>query len=487
LDCRMPDGGSWKLGPASGVIDGKAAVSISGNILQPARKRFHVMVESAPMREPRKVEASLQRWRATGRPVHTFEAGTISYLDDKTTISWDGRVLFIGVGLFDDRDAATKLVDELSGLGSSSWILEEVLSKTQGTVSLQVNGRRVASGNNGLQLIPAGTIELKNVEFARGYTWHGYATRSFHGPLTISWGAQDAMDAVFETDLETILAGVVPSEISSNAAPSALQAQAVAARGEILSKMGLRHLGEGFDFCAEQHCQVYAGETAASRKLEPLLAPTRGMLLRNSEGAIVDAVYAANCGGHGEANHLVWTSPPDPQLSGVWDTTEKPPRLDLTKERDVALFIRTPPDCWCSDASVEGGDKFRWRKSLSRTAWKKVEEAADIGRISDVTDFERGPSGRLFKITLKGEKGTKTIMKELAIRKLFGGLRSACFVADWKRDASGYLIGAEFIGAGWGHGVGMCQTGAQAMAKAGNSFNRILAHYFPGGKIEKIY
>lgn len=487
LECRLPGGGTWRLGKTSGNIGAKDSVSISGTIQTPARKRYHVMVESAPRREPDRLEAALRKWRSSGRPIHTFEAGKISYAADGKTVTWDGRVVFIGVGMFDTRDFAAKLVDELAAAGSSSWVFEEILAQSRGTLALHINGKRVAAGNTDLQLVPADIVELKKVEYARGYAWHGFEDRSYRGPITIRWGAQDSLDTILTTDLETILAGVVPSEISSKALPAALQAQAVAARGEILSKMGLRHLGEGFDFCAEQHCQVYAGENAASRKLAPVIAKTRGALLRNAEGAIVDAVYAANCGGHGEPNHLVWTSPPDPQLKGVWDIRGAPGGLDLTREDTISAFIRNPPPCWCGDTTVEGGDKFRWKKTLTADDWKKVEEAAGIGKISSVTGFERGPSGRLYKVSLIGETGTKTVMKELAIRKLFGGLRSACFIAEWKRDDRGFIAGAEITGAGWGHGVGMCQTGAQAMAKAGKSFDQILSHYFPGGKIEKAY
>ncbi|HOY65880.1 MAG TPA: SpoIID/LytB domain-containing protein [Candidatus Ozemobacteraceae bacterium] len=487
LSCRLPGGGAWRLGSRSGGIGGTDRVSVTGTLVTPAVKRFHVMVESAPRREPARVEAALATWRASGRPIHTFEAGHISYQEDGKTVSWDGRVVYIGVGLFDTKDAATRLVDELAAGGNSSWILEEVVSRARGAIALAINGNPVAAGEENLELIPATVAELKQVEFAKGYAWHGFADRTYKGPVSIRWGAQDALDAILTSDLEHFLAGVVPSEISSNAAAGAIQAQAVAARGEILSKMGLRHLGEGFDFCAEQHCQVYAGETAASRKLAPVISPTRGLVLRNTEGGIVDAVYSANCGGHSESNHLVWTSPPDAQLAGTWDTGGKPPRLDLTKERDVETFIRNPPKSWCGDASVEGGDKFRWRKKLSRADWTKVEESAGIGRITSITDIARGPSGRIYRITLNGEQGSKTVMKELAIRKLFGGLRSACFVSDWKTDTSGFIIGADIIGSGWGHGVGMCQTGAQAMGKAGVPFQRILEHYFPGGKLEHTY
>ncbi|NLI79261.1 MAG: SpoIID/LytB domain-containing protein [Candidatus Riflebacteria bacterium] len=476
---QMPKGGSWTLAGQAGRLGRHDRCEVTGQLQARARKRFHVIVESVAMREPEKVSAALAKWRATGRPIHTYQAGNQSP-------SWDGRVVFIGVGLFDDREAAQKLVDSLANGGQSSWIFEEVLRLAQGPLSLSINGRRVARGTGPLVLVPAGDLVLRKVEHARGYSWHGYADRTFRGRVSLSWGAQDALDAILTTDLDHILAGVVPSEISSKAAPGAIQAQAVAARGEILSKVGLRHLKEGFDFCSEQHCQVYAGDSAVSDAIARLIAPTRGLLLQTTDGGILDAVYAANCGGHTDRNDLVWTSPPDPHLAGVWDGPH-PPALDLTTEAAVASYIRFPPPSYCQDPSVEGGDKFRWSKTVAGADWQKVEAAAGVGRIREVTDFARGPSGRLYKIALHGETGVKTVMKELKIRQLFGGLRSACFVVTWQRDPAGFITGGEFTGAGWGHGVGMCQTGAQHLARAGWPFDRILRHYFPGCRLVKAY
>ncbi|HQG30104.1 MAG TPA: hypothetical protein PLY73_16240, partial [Candidatus Ozemobacteraceae bacterium] len=191
LECRLPGGGTWRLGNASGKIGGKDAVSISGTILSPARKRYHVMVESAPRREPDRLEAALRKWRSSGRPIHTFEAGKISYAADGKTVAWDGRVVYIGVGVFDARDAASKLADEMAAAGSSSWIFEEILARARGTLTLHINGKRVAAGNTELQLVPGDVVELKKVEHARGYAWHGFEDRSYRGPVSIHWGAQD--------------------------------------------------------------------------------------------------------------------------------------------------------------------------------------------------------------------------------------------------------------------------------------------------------
>jgi len=121
------------------------------------------------------------------------------------------------------------------------------------------------------------------------------------------------------------------------------------------------------------------------------------------------------------------------------------------------------------------------------TDWKAFESQLGIGRVKSITDIARGFSGRIYRMTFVGERGSKTVMKELNIRRLFGGFASACFVADYRRDAAGFIISADFFGAGFGHGVGMCQTGAQSLAKQGWNFSRILSLYFPGSTLRKIY
>ena len=174
-------------------------------------------------------------------------------------------------------------------------------------------------------------------------------------------------------------------------------------------------------------------------------------------------------------------------LMGVWDTTLNPPSLDLSEEKQVTAFITNPPACFCSDPAAEGGVNFRWKKTVSAGDWKTIENAIGVGRIKKVTDIARGFSGRMYRITFIGERGSKTVMKELNIRKLLGGLKSSCFIATWNVDASGFITSAELTGAGFGHGVGMCQTGAQSMGKRNWSFDKILAHYFPGSILKKWY
>jgi SpoIID/LytB domain protein len=481
-----PQGGQWQLGDKKGSLKPGVLYTLSGTMQRPAQITRHVMVESVPMRETERVAATLQKWQATGRSVHTLMVGKATLGPDQKTVSYDGRVMFFGVGKFDTPEPAQKLVDELAAQGTSSYVLEETQALAQGSLTLREGKKTCVSGTSALRVSTPGLIDVKKVEHAKGYAWHGFADRRYRGILSMQWGARDALDVILKTDLEALIAGVVPSEISAKAALGALQAQAVAARGEMLSKVGLRHLKEGFDFCAQQHCQVFSGETPDSVRIANEIRPTLGVLMRDAKGAIVDAVYAANCGGHSEANHLVWTSTPSPQLAGIWDC-QTPPTLDLTKEADVRKFVAQTTGFHCADPTVEGGDKFRWVKEISGKEWQAVEERAQIGRLREIQLHERGFSGRLGRISLVGEQGTKTILKELPIRRLFGGLRSACFVAEWHQSPQGFITGAVFRGAGWGHGVGMCQTGAQYLAKTGWDYQRILAHYFPQSLFVTVY
>lgn len=485
IDFNCPQAAAWELGGQNGKITPQDACRLTGVMTGKARKLFHVMVSSTALHDADLIKADEEKWKAMGYPVKTMIVGRVFFGEDGKTFLYDNRKAMVEVGVYNDQASAQAMVDKLAANGQSSWIYEEVVQLAKGTLTLTINGQFKASGEE-FALLPQQTIHLKKVEYGLGYSWHGYADRDFSGSLLVRYGAQDAIDCILNTSFETVLAGVVPSEISAKAEIGALQAQAVAARGEIMAKIGTRHVGEGYDTCSEQHCQVFSGDTVYAKEVGKKIAPTAGYVLTDSKNDILDAVYSANCGGHSESNHLVWTTQPNPILRGVWDSATAP-ALDLSEEEQVGNFLRNPPRSYCNNPGVEGGNRFRWNKVLSAADWKTVEGKVGVGRIKNITDIARGVSGRMYRLTFIGEAGSKTIMKELNIRKLFGGLFSACFVADWKRDGAGFITSAELIGGGFGHGVGMCQTGAQSLAKQGWNYQRILAHYFPGSQLKKWY
>lgn len=485
FEFNCPQGATWELGGQIGRINPGERCNVVAVMAAKAVKRFKVMVSSAGLSENELVAAARVEFEALGYRVSTLTVGEEFFADDSKTLLYDNRRVMTEVGSFNDKASAQALVDRLAAQGKSSWIYEEIVSLAKGNLTFSINGQFKAVGAE-LAMLPGQTIHFKKVEYGAGYSWHGYADRNYTGKILARFGANDAVDCILTGSLEYVLAGVVPSEISAKAEVGALQAQAVAARGEIMAKIGIRHAGEGFDTCSEQHCQVFSGDSVYSIDVGKKIAPTSGYVLLNNAGAILDAVYAANCGGHSEANQFVWTGQANPILRGVWDHSN-PPALDLTEEEQVGVFIRNPPACHCNNPNVEGGNRFRWKKLLTTAEWKNIETQVGVGRIKNITDLARGVSGRIYRLTFVGTNGSKTVMKELNIRKLFGGLASSCFVANWQKDAAGFITGAELLGAGFGHGVGMCQTGAQSLAKQGWTFQRILAHYFPGSVLRKMY
>lgn len=479
LEFAMPDGGTWVSGKKSGKIQPGKLYRIDGTIKAKALRRYHLMVGSTGINKPELLNAIEKKFEAF--KTHRFQAGALPSFGYP-----DNRIVFVGVGIFENETQACEQQNKLATDNISSWVFIENIKLATGHIKLTTGKQTLINSTSGIQLVANKFTTLKKAEFAKGYSWHGFEDRHFAEKLTINWGAEDLLDCVEHTDLEKLIIGIVPSEISAKAPPAALQAQAVAARGEMLSKKGVRHLNEGYDFCSEQHCQVYKGIQATDKAIAASIRCTRGQLMQNHEGGILDAVYGANCGGHSSANHSIWTSNPDPHLQGVSDCITQS-EIDLTDEKTAANFVLSPPACWCSTANVEGADKFRWKKVLNSADWHKVEAAAAIGRIKEIGSFIREVSGRIISMKITGENGEKTILKELPIRQLLGGLRSSFFTVIWQRDPSGFITGAEFSGAGWGHGVGMCQTGAQSMALAGHKFNTILAHYYPGAKLKKLY
>jgi SpoIID/LytB domain protein len=481
LSFVLPKGGRWLSNNRSGNIPAQAKCQIVGKLKTPAKKKFHLMAGSAKATDEKKLKEVKQNLESQGFSTHEFMVGKAAEKGFP-----DNRIVFVGVGLYFDENEAQQQLDKLAAKNISSWIFAETIEPAKGTMILKVGNKTVPFNFTDISIEGRSGVKLLKAEYAKGYSWHGFADRTYKSRIQIRWGSDDCLDCIEHTDLESLLVGIVPSEISAKAAPAALQAQATAARGEMLSKLGTRHYNEGYDFCSEQHCQVYKGMQSCDDHIYSSIRNTWGIILENHEGGAVDAVYSANCGGHSSANQNIWTSNADPHLQGVPDTIDGS-SFDLTDENQVKEFIRNPPKCWCGIGGVEGSDKFRWKKEISGKNWKKVEEAVELGRIKSVNSFVRDISGRIISLKITGENGEKTIMKELTIRRLFNGLRSSCFIVDWNYDKQGFIVAADFEGAGWGHGVGMCQTGAQSMAANGKKFNEILLHYFPGAKLKSLY
>ena len=487
IEFMMPEGGTWSLGKTDhGELLPGITYKITGKLLTPAQRKFHLMVATVDFADDGRLMDLTEQYQKLGFRTHTICVGEAPRYVGMP----DNRVIHLGIDCFDDKEKAEKKKAELASKQVKTWIYFENVINSSGSLTMSGNKQifKSSNGSSGGYVLKSkkGTI-LKNVEHSKGYSWHGFENRTYLGDLKINFGFDDCLDCVETTNLEALLVGVVPSEISSKAPKAAMEVQAVAARGEILSKKGLRHVNSGFDFCSEQHCQVYKGFQKISSEISEKIKNTVGeILMMKDYNKILDAVYSSNCGGHTSANQNIWIGFPNPHLQGVSDE-KKPIKRDLTKEADVKKYITNPPISWCGIKGYEGASKYRWEKSITKSDWEKIENKIEIGNIKNIEIIKRDVSGRIFEMKFTGSKGSKVYINELEIRQLFGGLRSSCFIAEYKKNKKGFIISAELKGAGFGHGVGMCQTGAQSMAGAGYPYNDILRHYFPDARLVKLY
>lgn len=396
-------------------------------------------------------------------------------------------------------------------LSSSSKL--QILNQDDKKVNLRGNKEfRVVLENNELKLIDSkdkilirGTsLEIKNsdrnnplsvkqVPFGIGWFWAGNEDRTYLGNLEFYPNEDNKIDVISILDMETYLLGVVPSEIGENAPLEALKAQTLCARSE--ATIGLetgKYAGAHHILTADIYCQVYSGIGKTSDAVRKAVTETRGEVLI-ADGKTMAAYYASNCGGHSENIENVWPERSEhaEQWSGHPDM-DKNIELDLTQAEDVREWVNTEPDSWCkpSESTPDWSkDHYRWQRTitpqeLSKAVAKKIK---DIGFVYDMIPIERGVSGRIYDILFIGTKGHCRLNGELNIRMLWDSpLKSSCFVVD-KIGPIDNPVSFIIKGAGWGHGVGMCQTGAIAQANAGRTYKEILAHYFRGSKIEKRY
>ena len=367
------------------------------------------------------------------------------------------------------------------------------------------------------------TFLLKNVRIGIGFHWDRLEDQEFEGTLEIRDNADGTQTAINRLDVEDYLSSVITSEMSATSSLELLKAHAVISRSWVLrpiispstctDKPDLsdpdRHVvwyerdaHEGFDVCADDHCQRYEGITRrdehpeAAANVQKAIDATRGQVLMY-DGKVCDARFYKSCGGATELFENAWANEHYPYLEAVRDEIGTP-LPDLTLEENAQEFIRTSPSAYCNttDERVLGQvlnnydqetkDFYRWIVQYTAAELSEIireRSGIDFGEILDLVPIKRGPSARLYEIQIVGSKRTMVIGKELEIRKWLSKshLYSSAFVVD--RNEQGDFI---LTGAGWGHGVGLCQIGAAVMADKGYTYEQILAHYFPGSTLRII-
>lgn len=405
---------------------------------------------------------------------------------------------------------------EVNMKAKDAWIASSIAGETKkaqvaagSEVKLAVAGADVALvGKDGAELLRApklaldgagttATLGISKVPYGIGWWWEATEDRVYGGHLEAHVNKDGKLEVVNQLPLEEYVCGVVPSEIGGDSPLEALKAQAVAARSEtIIALREHKYTGDGYDICADVECQAFAGVGKRTAASDRSVYETRSLALFHNLKPF-GAYYASNCGGFSENVENVWPSRsgPVPYWSAHCDsdTTDTCPAT-LANEDALREFIKAPPaDLWCNVATKKGlpswsQKNFRWR--VEKTADELTAYVAkhkDIGRVVAIEPAGRGPSGRLTKAVFIGEKGTYEVGPELAIRQVFDPpLKSAAFIVETEGPAErpDKFI---FLGAGWGHGVGMCQTGAISRALAGQDFRMILSAYYRESEVLPAY
>ena len=376
------------------------------------------------------------------------------------------------------------------------------------------------------------SFSLSGVTIGVNFHWERKETQTFLGTLRFVVES-DKIVAINELPVEKYLESVISSEMSATSSLELLKAHAVISRSWLLAQMKKRReVAESgnnffsftkkedtlirwydrddhtlFDVCADDHCQRYQGITKeTSPHVAEAIRQTKGQILMDGE-EICDARFSKCCGGITEEFQYCWEDTPKTYLTAVRDIALGVEHTlpNLTNEEEAEKWIRFNPPAFCNtqdkkilsevlnDYDQETVNFYRWKETLSQEKLQQLiadKLKMDLGAILNMKAVERGKSGRISKLQIIGTEKTFTIGKELEIRRTLSDshLLSSAFVVDkYDKDEQGVPQRFELIGAGWGHGVGLCQIGAAVMGEQGYHYDAILLHYYQGAEIKKLY
>lgn len=376
------------------------------------------------------------------------------------------------------------------------------------------------------------SFSLSDVTIGVNFHWERKETQTFLGTLRFVVES-DKIVAINELPVEKYLESVISSEMSATSSLELLKAHAVISRSWLLAQMKKRReVAESgnnffsftkkedtlirwydredhtlFDVCADDHCQRYQGITKeTSPHVAEAIRQTKGQILMDGD-EICDARFSKCCGGITEEFQYCWEDTPKTYLTAVRDIALGVEHTlpNLTNEEEAEKWIRFNPPAFCNtqdkkilsevlnDYDQKTVNFYRWKETLSQEKLQQLiadKLKMDLGAILDMKAVERGKSGRISKLQIIGTEKIFTIGKELEIRRTLSDshLLSSAFVVDkYDKDEQGVPQRFELIGAGWGHGVGLCQIGAAVMGEQGYHYDAILLHYYQGAEIKKLY
>lgn len=475
------------------VLPGNKTYTVEISQARPGEYKHWVVVESLPVARRAQLEAVKDQWMKRGYLPDTFEVGGLFGIRGKV---FDSRQILVAIGGSKDLKQAKKLQRDLeTKYGLEGRIHSEITRFPSGMISLTGQGLSMEIHSPDTLWVAPKKGRDEDIRYTipgvkKSYN-AGTETRTYLGKLVFAPDKDGSLVAMTSLGAERLLRGVVPSETYASAPKEALMAQAVAARNEIFAALGVRNLADPYMQRADIYDQVYGGVGAEDPRATRAVKATRGQVMFYKQ-QIVEAVYSSNAGGFTENNNNVWDAKARPYLRGKADV----PAEDVPAEfrngittQNLEAFLASDMPAYSKTSPMGSTKYYRWQDSASIAeveAWLG-KQGYKLGKIRGAKVLSRGVSGRVIRLELTGQKGKAVIERELNVRRLFGGLKSGLFVMDYQTDSAGNITKFTFRGAGFGHGVGMCQTGAMGMAAQGKSFQDILGHYYSGIDIRKLY
>ena len=413
--------------------------------------------------------------------------------------------------------------------GDYTAIFDDGAVRLEGVTTL--SGNRVAFSPVDFE---KSRVIIHDITIGIDFHWQRKEAQHFQGALIIL-SEPNGLTVINELPVEAYLVSVISSEMSADCPPEALRAHSIISRSWLLAQLNKaveqagknvladqikiqgeqveiikwydRENHESFDVCADDHCQRYQGISKAfSQSAFDAVRDTRGKSLVFAD-EICDARYSKSCGGMTEIYSAAWEEKDVDYLSVVYDGDGDVNGYDLplTVEANAERWINSSPAAYCNTDSAallerilpgfdqETRDFYRWQVVYTESELREILRARaglELGRITGLEPVMRGESGRIVKLKITGEKGAVVIGKELEIRRSLSRshLYSSAFVVEVEEDEeTGLAERFRLRGAGWGHGVGLCQIGAAVMADLGHGHEQILAHYFQGATLRRLY
>lgn len=509
------------------VMVSPGALDMSGLIITPREEDFHKLTEESATTILQECGISTEKMNSIVTKLKTSkEAETGSEI---ATLYNNGKQPNVTVGIVSGQKIHFSLNKPYLAKGETV-MGEQVVEFSEGGVLW--NGNQYSKLTFHPQSADA-SFSLSDVTIGVNFHWERKETQTFLGTLRFVVEA-DKICAINELPVEKYLESVISSEMSATSSLELLKAHAVISRSWLLAQMKKRRevAASGnnffsfvkkddmlirwydredhtiFDVCADDHCQRYQGITKeTSPHVAEAIRQTLGQVLLDGED-ICDARFSKCCGGETEEFQYCWEDTPKSYLTAVRDLVlgvKNEEHSSLQDEATAERWIRSNPPAFCNttdkkilsqvlnDYDQETADFYRWKVIYSQEKIQQLFEEKlkmNFGAILDMKAVERGKSGRISKLQIIGTEKTFTIGKELEIRRALSDthLYSSAFVVDkYDKDEQGVPQRFEIIGAGWGHGVGLCQIGAAVMGEQGYAYNDILLHYYQGAEIKQLY